>query len=60
MPDVHACQACSICMGGLERLYVKLRPRAGRGRGRRDRRLRSEAEPNMFCARMSQPRFHKE
>eukprot|EP00955_Chlamydomonas_euryale_P054892 355982-Chlamydomonas_euryale.AAC.5 len=34
------------------------RPRAGRGRGRRDS-PRSEAESSMFCARMTLPRFHK-
>eukprot|EP00955_Chlamydomonas_euryale_P108962 365895-Chlamydomonas_euryale.AAC.7 len=40
-------------------IYVRAcpRPRAGRGRGRRDR-PRPEAETSMFCARMSQPRFH--
>eukprot|EP00955_Chlamydomonas_euryale_P104575 365576-Chlamydomonas_euryale.AAC.9 len=33
------------------------RPRAGQGRGRRDR-PRTEAETSMFCARVTQPRFH--
>eukprot|EP00955_Chlamydomonas_euryale_P114506 366281-Chlamydomonas_euryale.AAC.5 len=39
-------------------VHAWLAPRAGRGRGKRDR-PRLEAETSMFCARMTLPRLQQ-